>query len=69
MLFRSEIGLNPITNGGPVFTLAAITDITERKAAEMRLNLVVEASPSAMLLVDEGGRITLVNGVRRTLVL
>jgi len=37
------------------------TDITERKRAEDRFRLVVEASPNAMLLVDEGRRITLVN--------
>jgi PAS domain S-box-containing protein len=56
-----EIGLNPIKMAGKDFTLAAITDITERKAAAERLNLVVEASPSAILLVNEHGRITLVN--------
>jgi two-component system sensor histidine kinase/response regulator len=33
-----EIGLNPITTGGETFTLAAITDITERKRSdELRL--------------------------------
>jgi len=33
-----EIGLNPITTGGETFTLAAITDITERKRTdELRL--------------------------------
>jgi PAS domain S-box-containing protein len=39
-----EIGLNPITTGGETFTLAAITDISERKhGEELRLaHLVVQ---------------------------
>lgn len=36
-------------------------DITERKQAEERLRLVVEAAPSGMLMVDETGKIVLVN--------
>ncbi len=37
------------------------TNITERKRAEERFRLVVEAAPNAMLLVDQDRRITLVN--------
>jgi PAS domain S-box-containing protein len=36
-------------------------DITERKRAEERFRLVVEAAPSALLMVDEHGVMTLVN--------
>ncbi len=32
--FPIEIGLNPVTTGGETFTLAAISDITERKRGE-----------------------------------
>ena len=56
-----EIGLNPISLEEGVFVLASIIDITERKRAEERFRLVVEASPSAMIMVDKQGRITLVN--------
>jgi PAS domain S-box-containing protein len=35
--------------------------VTERKRAEERLRLVVEASPNALLMINERGRITLVN--------
>ncbi|HBB86531.1 MAG TPA: hypothetical protein DC047_02820 [Blastocatellia bacterium] len=56
-----EIGLNPITTETGEFVLASIIDITERKRAEARFRLVVEASPSAMLMVNHGGLITLVN--------
>jgi len=56
-----EIGLNPIKTEEGAFVLASIIDITERKRAEERFRLVVEASPSAILMVNDKGRITLVN--------
>jgi PAS domain S-box-containing protein len=56
-----EIGLNPIHTDEGAFVLASIIDITERKRAEERFRLVVEASPSAIIMVDENGTITLVN--------
>ncbi len=56
-----EIGLNPIRTDKGAFVLASIIDITERKRAEERFRLVVEASPSAMIMVNAEGRITLVN--------
>ena len=56
-----EIGLNPISTDEGAFVLASIIDITERKRAEERFRLVVEASPSAILMVNNEGRITLVN--------
>src|SRR5258706_20024 len=56
-----EIGLNPIKTDEGAFVLASIIDITERRRAEERFRLVVEASPSAMMMVDADGRITLVN--------
>ena len=56
-----EIGLNPIKTDEGAFVLANIIDITERKRAEERFRVVVEASPSAILMVNQEGRITLVN--------
>jgi PAS domain S-box-containing protein len=56
-----EIGLNPIQTDEGGFVLASIIDITERKRAEERFRLVVEASPSAILMVNDQGLITLVN--------
>jgi PAS domain S-box-containing protein len=56
-----EIGLNPIRTDRGAFVLASIIDITERKRAEERFRLVVEASPSAMIMVNTEGLITLVN--------
>jgi PAS domain S-box-containing protein len=56
-----EIGLNPIRTGAGLMVLSAITDITERKLADERLRLVVEACPSGMVMTDADGRIVLVN--------
>ncbi|HDR9494609.1 TPA: PAS domain S-box protein [Burkholderia stabilis] len=49
-------------SGGRIVSIGGIsTDISERKRAEERLRLVVEASPNAMVMVSHGGRIVLVN--------
>jgi len=56
-----EIGLNPITMSDQEYVLAAIIDITARKAAEEHLRLVMEAAPNAMIAVDDAGRISLMN--------
>lgn len=56
-----EIGLNPIRTRDGLLVLSAITDITERKLAEERFRLVVEASPSGMIMTDAAGKIVLVN--------
>ncbi len=56
-----EIGLNPIETTTGLFTVASIVDISERRRAESRFRMVVEAAPNAMLMADRNGRITLVN--------
>jgi|SRR5579862_243747 len=56
-----EIGLNPIKTAKGSFVLAAVVDITERKRAEERFRLVVESAPNAILMVDDRGKIVLVN--------
>jgi two-component system sensor histidine kinase/response regulator len=56
-----EIGLNPISTPEGDFVLAAIVDLTERLAAQEHLRQVVEATPSAIVVVDESGSLTLVN--------
>jgi diguanylate cyclase (GGDEF)-like protein/PAS domain S-box-containing protein len=56
-----EIGLNPLRMPEGLYVLASIIDISERKRAEQRLRLVIEAAPNAMLMVNRQGRIVLVN--------
>ncbi len=56
-----EIGLNPIEVADGLFTLASITDITERKradAAHERLAAIVEYSDDAILSKTPGGVVT-----------
>ncbi|HSE12034.1 MAG TPA: PAS domain S-box protein [Rudaea sp.] len=48
-------------NGVPLRTHGVLIDMTERRQAEERLRLVVETSPTALLMVDSQGLITLVN--------
>jgi PAS domain S-box-containing protein len=56
-----EIGLNPIRTSAGLMVLSAITDITERKLADERFRLVVEACPSGLIMTDEDGKIVLIN--------
>jgi len=60
--FPVEIGLNPLVTVEGTLVLASIIDITERKRAEDRFRLVVESAPNAMVLINEQGKTTLVNG-------
>lgn len=48
-------------DGQPVRLRGAAFDITKRKQAEEQFRLVVEAAPSAMIMVNTEGSITLVN--------
>jgi len=66
--FPVEIGLNPVATAGGTMVLAAVVDITDRKAreeallrSENRFRAAVESAPAAMLMVDPAGKIDLVN--------
>jgi two-component system sensor kinase FixL len=48
-------------DGSPLRMFGVIADISERKQGEERFQVAVEASPTAMMMIDAGGRITLVN--------
>lgn len=65
--FPIEIGLSPIQIEDGTFVLTTIVDITQRKRIENRIRLVVEAAPNAMVMVDEQGRIVLVNSQTETM--
>ena len=60
-LIPLEVGLAPIRAGSEMLVQAVIIDISERKAAEERFRLVVEASPNAIVLIDGKGRLSMVN--------
>jgi len=56
-----EIGLNPIVTQEGSFVISSIIDLSERKRADERFRLAVEAAPNAMIMTNEGGTIVLVN--------
>jgi PAS domain S-box-containing protein len=58
-----EIGLSPVTRGGRKIVLASIVDISERRRAEQRFSLTIEATPVGIAMVDREGRIVLANAM------
>src|SRR5438034_4761667 len=59
--FPVELSITRIGSEDPPTFTGFLRDITERKQAEDRFRLVVEAAPNAMVMVDQTGKITLVN--------
>jgi two-component system, LuxR family, sensor kinase FixL len=55
------------SNGRPVFMHGILFDITERKFAEERFRLVVEAAPNAIIMINRKRRIVLMNKQVETL--
>lgn len=56
-----EISLSPIHTATGVLVASAIRDLSTRKKAEDKFRELLEGAPDAMVIVDSGGRITLVN--------
>jgi len=56
-----EIGLNPFQTAEGDFVLCSVVDITERKRSIDQLRLALEAAPTGMIMVDQHGKIVLVN--------
>ena len=59
--FPAEISLSAIDTDEGRLATASIRDITARRAAESKFEQLLEAAPDAMVIVDQNGRIALVN--------
>ncbi len=66
--FAVEIELNWLEFDGQEYNFAFVRDITERKQSERvlregeeRFRLLIESSPQALVMVDQGGEIKLIN--------
>ena len=59
--FPVEVSLSPIQTADGLLVSSAIRDLTRRKKADDKFRALLEGAPDAMVMVDQTGRITLVN--------
>lgn len=59
--FPAEISLGPVETPGGRIAMAAIRDVTDRRRAEAKFRGLLESAPDAMVIVDAGGSMLLVN--------
>lgn len=66
-LLSLELGIEPVNFGEQVLNLITAINIEQRKLAETRINIAINAAASAMIMCDEKRTITLANNAADTL--
>ena len=59
--FPIELMLSPLESADGILVTAAIRDISKRKTAEAKYRALLEAAPDAMVVVNQGGEIVILN--------
>lgn len=65
--FPVEISLSPLETTQGMLVSSAIRDITQRKQAEERFRGLLESAPDAMVIVNQEGKIVLINSQTQAL--
>ena len=60
-VFEAEIALTPIEQDGQTLISSAIRDIGEIETSEAHFRNLLESAPDAMIIVDDHGKMTIVN--------
>ncbi len=60
--FDAEIALTPIETEQGMLMSSAIRDISEKETSEPFFRNLLETAPDAMIIIDEEGKVTVVNG-------
>ena len=59
--FRAEIALNPVQTGDGLVVTTTIREVRENSVSESLFQQLLESAPDAMVIIDEDGKIAIVN--------